>query len=354
MRWHLVWRHIKGCLGDKRGSYGVMTAMTLVSTLSLAAFSVNIGYIVLTVGQLQNGADAGALAAITANLGDNPTQAQIDQAREIGLRVAREHQAGGKPVDLPPASLELGHYDFIAQQFTVDARPMNGARVVAARVPGVPGGRLSLFLASLLNQEGGINVLRDATAALDDHVIGIPAGAGLIPYALNRRVVYENEGAGPLKIGVPMDIYFQHLAPGNFAWLDLNNLEDSSCGTTELRDFIEHGFNQDYVIDPETGFKLDWGCTGIHGESVHDALESLVGKKVFLPIFTEVVEEGSNAEYKIVTIVAVEILDMRLTGSAHNRYINVKIVEVISSGLIVGDPAITPRHETLKKLRLVE
>lgn len=338
-------------MGNEKGSYGVMTPIVLFGMLSLAAFSINIGYVALTAGELQKAADGAALAAMTANLGQNPTGTQIDTARQAGLDVARQHQAGGEPVDLPPASLELGHYDFITEQFSVDGVPMNAARVVAARDSDVPGGRLSLFMASLLNREGGIDVFRDAMAALDDHVIGVPKGAGLVPYGLNKKVVKYNEGNGPFKIGEILDIHPQHLAPGNFAWLDL---DAGSCGTPEIRDFIEHGFNQDYVIDPADGYKLDGGCTGILGNSVLDSFTEIVGKTVFLPVFSGVVGEGSNAVYTVFTIVAVKIYETQLTGSLEDRYIKVEIVEVISSGLFVGDPTITPEHETLKKLRLVE
>ncbi len=98
----------------QRGISMVMFVASLPALLGFAALAVDVGHIYLVRSQLQNGADAAALAGAGRLDG---TVAQLATARLMAYQFAAEHSANGTPIALhlnlanePSGDIALGHW----------------------------------------------------------------------------------------------------------------------------------------------------------------------------------------------------------------------------------------------------
>lgn len=110
--------------GDRRrGAILVLAAILLVVIFAFVAFTVDVGYMSMTKSELQNAADASALAA-TVEIA-NGEDAVRDTAKEIALL----NVAAGAPVQLLESDIELGLFDFLTKEFETDVPFPNAVRV---------------------------------------------------------------------------------------------------------------------------------------------------------------------------------------------------------------------------------
>ncbi len=102
------------------------------------AFSIDVGHIWVARTQLQNAADAGALAAMGA-LRDTGS---YSLATTKAAAVAAQNFAGGEPVALDPGSdIEFGFYNYATRNFSAGfGFGAPGVRVEARRSQGSPAG----------------------------------------------------------------------------------------------------------------------------------------------------------------------------------------------------------------------
>jgi len=91
--------------GNKHGTVFVLVAFLLTVLIGVAALAVDIGYVAITRNQVQNAADAAALAgagklgliyiAQTWPLSLNSTQA--DEIKTVAITVGQENETAGQP-----------------------------------------------------------------------------------------------------------------------------------------------------------------------------------------------------------------------------------------------------------------
>jgi len=140
----------------RRGNVMVMSAVLMIPIFGFLAFTVDTGYICYTKGQLENAADAAALAA-SLEFGSGSTQSQMEaNVRKAAVEVAAENNAGGLPVELDGQSdiemgkrvwnTETGQLDFF---FGPSATPYNVVRITARRTIG-GNSELPLFFAPVI------------------------------------------------------------------------------------------------------------------------------------------------------------------------------------------------------------
>jgi len=114
----------------------------LAAALGLVALAVDLGYVYFVRVQLQAAADTAALAAAE----------KVADGRAPALAAARQHagyhRAGGRPVDLDPAEVELGSWDDATRRFTPTTGAGNAVRVTARADTGADGEAAS-FVARL-------------------------------------------------------------------------------------------------------------------------------------------------------------------------------------------------------------
>ncbi|MBW2572719.1 MAG: hypothetical protein JRE61_10305 [Deltaproteobacteria bacterium] len=156
-------------LNDQKGVSAVIVAIVLPVLIGCAALAIDIGYLYATKNELQNIADAAALAGAneignqwfngeTLNVGDVKFQIQD---------VASKNQAAEKyGISILDAEMVIGSYD---QDATTKIGPQTGTwptavRVIARRTEGA-NGAIATFFAKILNIDT-VGVAADATAAL--------------------------------------------------------------------------------------------------------------------------------------------------------------------------------------------
>lgn len=98
----------------ERGAIAVITAFMLVALATLVALAINIGLLLQARGQLQNAADAAALAA--AGSLDGTTDG-LAAARLMAFNYSQAHQVTRQAVQIDPGSdVHFGRWHYVAEQ----------------------------------------------------------------------------------------------------------------------------------------------------------------------------------------------------------------------------------------------
>ncbi|HOW58742.1 MAG TPA: pilus assembly protein [Candidatus Omnitrophota bacterium] len=327
-------------LRTQKGTALVTTLIFTTPMFCMMSLAIDAGYLIATQTELQNASDAAALAVMV------DLSVEKDKADRIAMSFASRNSAGSASVGLISNNVILGNYDFDAQKFHENQTPFNACRVRATRDENVPAGKVALFFAKMFGQEE-MALSRRAVAARDQRVVGVKANGHLMPITVLKSVV-DQDGDGSFDVNQRITLSLEPKGPGNFGYLDLDS---GSNDIPELRQYIESGFDQDFVI-PESGSLQASGLTGSKGQALLSDLTDMIGKIAYYPVYTTVVEQGSLFEYTIVSIVALRILSVNLTGAMGTRGIQAEIVESTSSSFIVRENS--QINTTMQKLRLVE
>lgn len=178
-------RHIR----RRRGITVVWAAITLTVLLMFVGLALDAGYVHITGHQLQNAADAAALAGAAKvglyRVGVATPQDAVNDA----VATAAANQAAQASVLLDPgADVTLGSYDRGAAVFTPGGSPLNACRVTARRTAGSPGGALPLLFAPIFGFNTS-DVSRQAIA-----MTGGTLGAGMIALHPTRQGSFSLNG----------------------------------------------------------------------------------------------------------------------------------------------------------------
>ena len=109
-------------LNNQRGAALVFVAFAIIMLLSLAALAIDISHLVVTKNELQNAADAGALAGARFLYTEDGTSVRED-ANEIACNTAKENVSDRVAVDVNWTSgnsgdVQRGHWSFTKRTFT--------------------------------------------------------------------------------------------------------------------------------------------------------------------------------------------------------------------------------------------
>ena len=124
----------------------------LFVVFGMSALAIDLSYLAVTKGELQNAADAAALAAISALKGGQSRKEAIDAAQAV----AAKNAATGQSVQLAANDITFGSYD--AESDSFEKENFNNAsavRVNARRAADAPGGPVGLFFAGIWGQTSG-------------------------------------------------------------------------------------------------------------------------------------------------------------------------------------------------------
>ena len=128
-------------------------------------------------------------------------------------------------------------------------------------------------------------------------------------------------------------------SPGNRGTVDIGAPNNS---TRDLARQIVYGITQedlDYVggsleFDDNGELTLN-GDTGISA-GMKDELASIKGQPRIIPVFSDVVHPGNNAEYTVVQFAGVRIMDVKLTGSMSSKRVIIQPATIQVRGGIAG------------------
>ena len=264
---------------DQRGASAVLVALLMVPLLGFGALSVDVSAIYSERRQLQNGADAAALA-IGHDCADGICNLD-PQGVADELTTANYDEAGsthGAPVItfgtdevtvMNPGT--QGHW--LAPVLGFESSEVSASATVRWGAPG--GGTAVLPLAF-------------SWCAFDAQTNGgTPTGSE--PIVINWTKTDDTSCTGPSGLEVP----------GGFGWLET---DPGVCGATSTVDGI---------IDSSPGASVPAECTPQY-------FSTLIGETVLLPIFDESGDAGANAWYRIYGYAAFTITGYNFAGQYYS------------------------------------
>ncbi len=326
----------RGRRSHRRGTITVLVALLSVPFLAMVAFAVDIAWIVQSRSDLQNAADAAALAGaeqlisgfVQYELPGQTLQATILTASESTAKTyaknfAGYNTAGGvTSLALNDADIQFGFTDAANTYTAVPTYAgFPNTLKVTMRLDSQANGALKLFFSPVLGISS-TNVMASAAATIyTGNVISFQSSPGtktaVLPmtFDVNAWNTFIKTGAssdGTIKAslnGAPqMQVYpSPNLAPGNFGMLSLN---DSSNAASDIDSWILNGMSSDDLNflksngilplpQPNPGL---WNWKGATGFKSSDLNDLPVGQSFLLPVFEPVVgTPGSTYEAAVGT-----------------------------------------------------
>jgi hypothetical protein len=358
----------------------VQVAIMLTVLVGFAALTIDVGRLELTKAELQNAADAAAMAGASAfaddslrdgGYGDDPellASLLAEEARARCIAYAASNKAMGRNVLLSENEIIVGRYDADNPSAGLDPNGIpNAVQVTARFAEGNQNGPvLNLFASVFGFHTSDVGAL--AAAAFDDRFTGYtqPENGPMIPFTIYVDT-YEDmlvngpddfsydedqdavqnfpDGNRELRL-YPYGTWESSDGAGNFGIL---NVGTTNQGTDVLAEQIANGiapadietetsareltfFNDDG--DPTT-YEIT-GTPGLAG-GLESAVESRVGDVVGFFVHSNLVDPGSNATYTIVKVAFGRIMEVFLHGNPDNRRIVIQPV-VYSDGGVHTDP----------------
>jgi len=261
-------RRLKNCPADsERGAAAVVVAIMMLVLIGAGALAVDVGQIYVERAQLQNAADAGALAVAQACYETDCTQSEAQAiAGQLANANSNDGQSNVFEVDLS-----------VANQVTVRTTTQNGSSSFLT----------SLFASALNAPQASVGAFAVASAeppsggkgfplAISDNCFNLSEAS---PTGEVQKISYKPGGTCTGPSGTQI--------PGGWGWLD----QSSPCEAT-----TETGTNQigsDPGNNPPSGCAVildGWKSTILAGGDV----------KVAFPIFDDATNQGQNGQFHII------------------------------------------------------
>lgn len=354
---------------ERKGTVLILTACMMVGMFALLALAIDLGYLHVARTELQRSADAAAIAA-TWELIDEDALAGYDisahtteNARATAAQYALMNKVVNEELVLGEQDVAVGYLldpsDRTAQMLFDGGRPFNAVRVRVQRTAD-QNGEIALFFAPVLGFDRS-SLQAEATAALLNNFLGFQAPSSgdnlkMLPFALDSQTyndllarvgddnwTWDKESkqvtSGPDSI-LEVNLYPQGTGPpGNRGTVDIGSSNNS---TADIARQILYGISPEDLqyhggklqLDDNGELTLN-GDTGISA-GVKDELEAIIGQPRIIPIFSQVVGPGNNAQYTIVQFAGVRILEVKLTGNMSSKRVIVQPANVITCGGIAA------------------
>jgi Flp pilus assembly protein TadG len=388
----------------RAGAVVPLVALMMVFLLGMVAFAVDIGYIAVVQKEMQNAADAAAMAGTSQLLDRNalkgsPNQsAAVSNARTVAQTYSSKNTGGGVALALdantsndPGGDIVCGRLadpNNLSSALDTTASKYNSIQTRVRR-NAMQNGSLRLFFGPVMGH-GTQDLSAKATATYEAGVTGfqIPptssATSKLLPFTLEIHL-WSNASTDPwydpLKPpgviqGTGPDAWTYNAttqayssggdgiheinlyptkgnSPGNFGTV---NLGQANNGTPILERQILYGPNaQDLSAFPNNEIALGsngtlvlQGNPGISAGFAAD-LTSIRGQPRIIPLYTLVAGQGANTYYTVAAFAGITILDVNLTGN--NKHVTIQ-PEYVQDGTAVTGGSNNSSYFVTKPLRL--
>jgi Flp pilus assembly protein TadG len=323
---------------QRRGAIAVKVALLLIPTMGFMALAVDYGYLAKVRTELQNSADAAALAAARELVPAPDGKQNLDAVRATAQAYAQKNVAGQPSFKVADADIEIGRYDSssnltnkILSKVKLLKTGTSDTVQVTVRRDNSLNSPVQLFFARAI---GIPNIEMTATAtAIIPPAGGLGPGSGVFPFAMSK-VVWDT-----LLLNEQVQFYDGKLVtpnglsiPGNWGTVDIGEANNS---TKDLSDQIINGLRQKDLdalykakqidsptqIDTAKTMVLE-GDTGL-SSGIKDAVASTHGTDRIIPIYDKVTGNGNNSKFTIVGWGVVRVIDSKFSGSK-NTYITVE------------------------------
>lgn len=363
----------------RRGMTAVFVVITIPVLIGFAALTVDVGVIYGTRADLQNAADAAALAGASALTGDSMMQVRIANgesdaiyavraslSHSIHTVAAQNHSFGTDTTAVDPGDILLGWIDLTSGtaplQTAVPANTMNAVQVTVRRSTEGTNSPVALMFASLFGKSF-TSVTASAVAAFDDRFSGLETDTefgGVMPLTMSLGD-YEDQmeeadddfsyDAATDSVSSGGDGFVEVIAfPGDSApgSRGLLNIGVPNQSSSELAYQIENGVApEDFEIEIGTsaltfvdadGAPSTYQITGNPGlkASLEGALLTRVGQVIAFFVHDSVSDSGSNTTYRIVGIRFGRIMEVHLKDSHANRGIWIQPTTYSGAGVITS------------------
>lgn len=370
---------------DRVGSIITLSAGVLVMVFAFTTFTVDVGWIALTLAEMHNACDAAALAAASEfGEGMGPdgvlnSDSIAAASKEAARSVAGENSSGGLEstyIDVDQ-DVRLGQYQWLPDEqrwveawgtspYTLVEISVHRDRGSAQDINGqMLDGPLPLFFGPVIGHaDAGLKA--QAAAAIFPGVgfrisSGSSARADILPIALDEtswnelqagvgnddyefnselnRVVESSDGI------LEVNVYpsgKSSLPPGNRGTVDIGSPGNS---TNDLKRQIREGINDEDLAWFGGEIRFDGTPLELNGDTgisagIEAALKDVIGQVKAIPLFTSVSGPGNNATYVISRFVGVRIMGVKLTGNPNKRHVTVQPASYAGSTVIRGQTEI--------------
>jgi Flp pilus assembly protein TadG len=351
-----------------------LVAILLIPLLAMMAFAIDTGYMCLARTELQNAADAAALAGAEAmqpyyvyyNLPGQASQSQVildaqAAAKAAAKKIAVANTAAGVNVQLLDADITFGFLDG-SGNYTTPAPGFPNTVAVTARRDGTQNGSVSLFFGGVLGTSSvGLQAPARATIYVGD-MTGLQntsiRAAGL-PVALDVNIwqAFYKTGQSPdsHKYSGPNGAYQLQVypvpkqSPGNFSLVDLG---PPVTDTPDFRNWIENGMSPSdiqYLISTgQVPVSLSAPQLWTVGPGLTDTLTSnfadVVNVPNFIPLFQPVSTNpyqaaglsGSNSLFSVVGFAS--IIVSQVSGNGSNLNLSIQPAAVADAAMVIPNP----------------
>ncbi|HUY37005.1 MAG TPA: pilus assembly protein TadG-related protein [Pirellulales bacterium] len=357
----------KTCRSDRRGALAPLTAFLMVPLLGMVAFGVDVGWMVLAQSDLQNSADAAALAGAQSLMGQ-PTlspsgrytlnggyvqyylagqsqqSAILTAAQQAAIANAKLYAGKNSAGTVTSLSLNNGDVQFgntdANGNFIASSSGYPNTVQVTMRLDGQANGALPLAFAAIFGKTSQ-SMLATASATIYTGTVNSLQNGSLLPshmlpmaYDVNHWNNFLATGQAPdgttgsAVNGAPqLSVYPSTQFTGNFGLL---SLDQSTDGASTISNWINNGV-QASDLQPEFNANLlplsahdpntwDWkGNPGLKTSVIH-TLANHVGDSYLMPLFKPYnagvpnpatyaagTGNGTNYYYNVVQFVGVTI-----------------------------------------------
>lgn len=267
MRW------IAALLDDERGASAVLVAVLLVPLLGFAAIALDVGALYVERGQLQNGADAAALAIAQDCADGDCTNVEL------------------KAKNLADANANDGAANVLAPSINMADKTVSVTS--STRVSGTDAVAISHPFARFIGVDE-TTVRAAATAQW-----GGPGSGNVLALALSWCEFQESLGTSGNHVTIRADSNKEckrspsdEIIPGGFGWLD--DVTAPCEATIDLS--LNLDINGELWMGSDAGGDVDNACK--------TRLEDLRDTTLLVPIYDLTRETGANAEYRIFAFAA--------------------------------------------------
>jgi len=311
----------------QKGAVAIIVAILLVMLLGIAAMAIDIGYLAVTRNQLQNVADASALAAARqmGNMYDKNLVLDIAAIKEVAKAVALENVAAQKNIIVNNDDIVIGIWNSEAKDVDPNIKHPDAVEVTAFRKTGT-NGPIFTFFASVLGIDT-MSVSATATAAL----LGIckTEPGDVIPFGISKQW-FERKRDEYGFCGQSVQFYPTSLDScaglHTYTWgVNAHRLKDIILGG-----WIEGTFPPADLPPWETGVYFNfYGSAG--GEAIYGPFQELFELKknadgiwnVKVPVYDSDTCDNTNQSRMIIGFAAAEISGV---GTPPNMIIKAKII----------------------------
>lgn len=352
----------------RRGATLVLAVVMMFMLVGMLAFSIDTGYFAQTRAEASRAADSASLAGcweVYQQLESNPSL-HVPGIHGLVAATANnysmQNSINESGPSLHPADIQVGYLSQMrgAAISSDSSLPFVGVRVKLHKDES-KNGSVPFFFGRIFGHESK-DLSVESTAVMSKAISGFysPGASGsnldVLPFALDQSTWISMLAASASGSGgqdnysfspstgqvtngsdgiLEINLFPQGTgSPGNRGTVDIGGANNS---TNDIARQIVHGISSSDLVALGKPLQLDLGSgtmtlngdTGISA-GVKDELQSIVGQKRIIPIFSNVSGNGNNATYTITKWVGVRIMHVKLTGSMNSKRVMVQPAPIVA------------------------